>query len=84
MTTNTSPVTRNLTVEVPNRALIAQVQGEMTRVLDEHAIVDAVGGSGQVLTFRVTFGNAVEVPSLVHSAYLAGLHVTPIHPVVVR
>lgn len=69
--------TRRITAEVPDRTRIAEVQAAMTDALDHHAIVDNVGGSGQVIVFDVTFAHDAEVAGLVHAATIAALHVTP-------
>lgn len=69
-------VTKRVTFEVPGRNRIPEVQAEVTRVLDEHAIVENVGGRGQVLWFRVTFAAEHEVKPLTTKAHNAALHVT--------
>lgn len=70
-------ITRKITFEIPDKTRIAEVQAAVTYALDEHSIVENVGGSGQVLTFRVRFANEAEVPSITHAARIEALHVTP-------
>lgn len=67
---------RLITFEIPDQTLIPEVQAAVTHALDENAIVERVGGSGQVLTFRVRFAHDAEVAGLAHDAAIAALRVT--------
>lgn len=77
MSSSTSTRTMTLTLDGIARDKVAEVQAEVTRILDSRAIVESVTGSGGVIVFRVTFGNAPESVALSQEAGNAALRITP-------